>query len=90
MISLGATYRHNRFFFSTKNKFDVVNVFDALYHVVNDTKFEQAIQNICELTKHNGFIFFTDVMKSDVRTAQHVKLRSQQTYRTSLDLVVHS
>jgi 2-polyprenyl-3-methyl-5-hydroxy-6-metoxy-1,4-benzoquinol methylase len=69
--------------FSTKNKFDVVNVFDVLYHVVNDTKFEQAIQNICELTKHNGLIFFTDATKSDVRTAQHVKFRSQQTYRTS-------
>jgi 2-polyprenyl-3-methyl-5-hydroxy-6-metoxy-1,4-benzoquinol methylase len=66
----------------TKNKFDIVNVFDVLYHIVNDTKFEQAIQNICELTKHNGFIFFTDVMKRDVRTAQHVKKRSQQTYET--------
>ena len=51
----------------TKNKFDIVNVFDVLYHIVNDTKFEQAIQNICELTKHNGFIFFTDVMKRSTR-----------------------
>jgi 2-polyprenyl-3-methyl-5-hydroxy-6-metoxy-1,4-benzoquinol methylase len=68
--------------FDSKNKFDIVNVFDVLYHIVNDTKFEQAIQNICELTKHNGFIFFTDDMKSDVRIAQHVKRRSQQTYET--------
>jgi 2-polyprenyl-3-methyl-5-hydroxy-6-metoxy-1,4-benzoquinol methylase len=68
--------------FSINDKFDIVNVFDVLYHIVNDTKFEQAIQNICELTKQNGFIFFTDVMKSDVRTAQHVKRRSQQTYET--------
>ena len=64
-------------------KFDILNAFDVLYHIVDDKAFEQAIANICRLTNDNGFILITDLFGSkSINVANHVKFRSKEIYKT--------
>ncbi|MHC4122829.1 MAG: class I SAM-dependent methyltransferase [Planctomycetota bacterium] len=61
--------------------FDIVNVFDILYHIKDDISFEHAISNIANLTMGNGFIFITDLFGSEnIDIAKHVTARSKKTY----------
>ena len=67
-------------------KFDILNVFDVLYHITDDKLFEQAITNICRLTNNNGFILITDLFGSkNINQAEHVKFRSKEAYKTVLE-----
>ncbi|MGH7908945.1 MAG: class I SAM-dependent methyltransferase [Thermodesulfobacteriota bacterium] len=67
-------------------KFDILNVFDVLYHIMDDKAFELAIANICNLTKHNGFIFISDLFGSkSINVAEHVRLRSREIYAAALE-----
>lgn len=67
-------------------KFDILNTFDVLYHIVDDKAFEQAITNICRLTNDNGFILITDLFGSkSINVANHVKFRSKEIYETVLE-----
>jgi len=66
-------------------KFDILNVFDVMYHITIDKKYEKAITNISNLTMPNGFIFITDRCGSkDIKPAEHVKFRSKKTYEEVL------
>jgi len=59
-----------------RRKFDVIIGFDVLYHIVDDTKFEQGIKNIRLLCSKNGFIFINDLFPHKVPYALfHVKHR---------------
>ncbi len=42
-------------------KFDIITAFDVLYHITDDVKFGQAIQNISRLCSQNGYILITDI-----------------------------
>ncbi len=65
-----------------ERKFDIVNVFDVIYHITDDAIFHQAIANICSLTHPQGHIFITDHCgEKDFCVAEHVKWRSQEKYR---------
>ena len=44
-----------------RRKFDVITAFDVLFHIVDDSKFEQAIKNINMLCSEDGLIFITDI-----------------------------
>jgi SAM-dependent methyltransferase len=67
-------------------KFDLLNVFDVLYHIIDDKLFGQAITNICSLTNDNGSILITDLFGSkDINSAEHVKFRSKEAYETALE-----
>ena len=63
-------------------KFDVVNIWDVFYHIVDDAKFEAALQNVKNCLKDGGLLLFTDFLggTSDVLFADHVKGRSFETY----------
>jgi len=66
-------------------KFDILNVFDVLYHITDDARFEQAIINICSLTNNDGFIFVSDLFgEENVHVAEHVKFRSKNVYENVL------
>jgi SAM-dependent methyltransferase len=41
-------------------KFDIVSAFDVLFHIVDDNRHNQAIQNIHSVLKPNGFFIFSD------------------------------
>lgn len=43
-----------------KRKFDVISAFDVLFHIVDDSKYETAINNINKLLKKDGLFIFSD------------------------------
>lgn len=62
-------------------RFDIINIIDVLYHVTEDSAFNQALLNIFALTKLNGYIIFTDTWNQrNVRCAEHVRTRSKEAY----------
>lgn len=66
-------------------KFDVVNVFDVAYHVVDDPLWIKFIENCCKHVKSGGSIFITDTFKQDYRMEiTHMKFRSLNAYRKIL------
>lgn len=62
-------------------KFDIINVFDVLYHIVDSVLFEQALINLTKLVSKKGYIFITDFCgETDVKAAEHVRFRKKDTY----------
>jgi SAM-dependent methyltransferase len=41
-------------------KFDIISAFDVLYHIVDDSRYERAIENIHKLLKDNGLFILAD------------------------------
>ena len=67
-------------------KFDILNVFDVLYHIKDDEEFTRAVANVSHLTKDNGFIFISDLFGSkSINVAEHIRLRSRETYEATLE-----
>ena len=60
-------------------RFDIINVFDVLYHIRDDLKFEKAISNIAKMSKKGSYIFITDSL-IDKCEAENVTFRSLATY----------
>lgn len=72
--------------FQLSKTFDVVNMWDVIYHIVDPISFDRAMDNISRLVKPGGLFLFTDWFgaPSDVRVADHVQIRSLNTYRQVL------
>ena len=67
-----------------KETFDIINVFDVLYHITDDERFETAISNISRLCA-GGHVLITDVFrKGEVVPAEHVHYRSLEMYKEIL------
>ena len=60
-------------------RFDIVNVFDVLYHIKDKLKFRKAMSNIAHLSKKGSYIFITDSL-IDRSEAEYVTFRSLSTY----------
>jgi 2-polyprenyl-3-methyl-5-hydroxy-6-metoxy-1,4-benzoquinol methylase len=41
-------------------KFDVISAFDVLFHITNDNKYHEALFNVAQLLRPNGFFIFSD------------------------------
>ncbi len=72
--------------------FDVLNVFNVLYHIVDDNKLAKAIENALFCLKPGGYVFITDNLgKKDFSPAEHVRFRSLESYkelfRNRIDIV---
>lgn len=66
-------------------KFDILDIFDVMYHITDDKLFNQAIANIYRLTNPGGFVLITDRFCSkNIQPAEHVKFRSKKTYENVL------
>jgi 2-polyprenyl-3-methyl-5-hydroxy-6-metoxy-1,4-benzoquinol methylase len=61
-------------------KFDIVNCFDVVYHVVDDRKFTMFMENICKALKPGGYILINDLFV-DYRGAPHVRFRNLNFYK---------
>jgi glycosyltransferase involved in cell wall biosynthesis/ubiquinone/menaquinone biosynthesis C-methylase UbiE len=46
--------------FSQEENFDIVTVFDVLFHIVDDKDFQQAISNLSRLVKKRGLVLISD------------------------------
>jgi SAM-dependent methyltransferase len=64
-------------------RFDIVNVFDVLYHIKDRSKFGHAISNIAHLSNTGSHIFMTDAL-IDKCEYEHVFFRSLKTYEEEL------
>ena len=68
-----------------KRKFDILNVFDVLYHIKDNNAFRYAIINISNLTQKGGFILISDMYGTkNIEPAEHVKFRSKKIYKEIL------
>jgi SAM-dependent methyltransferase len=65
-------------------RFDIINVFDVLYHIRDNLKFEKAISNIAKLSKQGSYIFITDSL-IDKSEAEYVTFRSLATYKEQFE-----
>lgn len=67
-------------------EFDIVNMWDVVYHIVEPIAFDQAFDNISRSLKVGGLLLFTDWFGtfSDIRIADHVHARCLDTYQQIL------
>jgi len=66
-------------------KFDVLIAISILFHIVDDMKFAQAIQNIGNLVKPRGFAILSDTFSPPLfNPASHVTFRSRAEYENEL------
>ena len=72
--------------YRSDREFDIVNMWDVIYHIVDDVLFVQALENVRQSLKKGGLFLFTDWfgMSSDKQLAPHVKARSLATYQALL------
>jgi len=62
--------------------FDYVSVFDVLYHVVDDNRFEQAVQNLSRRCRSGSRVIITDLFgRRTTEVVKHVRNRSLDRYR---------
>lgn len=67
-------------------KFDIINMWDVIYHQVDNASFHQAFKNIVKSCNPGALLLFTDQFGafSDVQVASHVKFRCLDTYQNIL------
>jgi len=67
--------------FSPEGTYDYITVFDVLFHIIDDTKFENAVANLARCCKPGSKVFITDLFGKDTFAGvQHCRNRSLDTY----------
>lgn len=67
-------------------KFDFIAAISVLYHVVEDTSFQQALKNLCSLCEPEGYLLISDAFKgSQHLSARHAHLRTLDEYSPFLN-----
>ena len=68
--------------FMSPKKFDIINIWDVIYHQVEDARFAQAIANIAATCKPGCMVLITDKFGSEIdeHVVEHVKFRCMDTY----------
>ncbi len=65
--------------------FDVISCFDVLFHIVEDSKLESAIENISQALKNGGLFFFTEnFLRTGEKRLEHHVSRSLRYYEVLL------
>jgi SAM-dependent methyltransferase len=65
-----------------KGTFDYVSIFDVLYHIVDDKRFEQAVANLSRLCRPGSRVIITDMFgRRTVEVVKHVRNRSLDRYQ---------
>lgn len=69
-----------------RGRYRVVNAWDVMYHIVDETAFERALENISSSVESGGLLLVTDrfAATGDERVAAHVRLRCARTYQRIL------
>ena len=73
---------------SFEGKFDIITIFDVLFHIVDEEKFNQVIKNLKKFSHQGTLIFITDCfLSNDFYFKQsHVKIRSLNRYLEALKI----
>jgi SAM-dependent methyltransferase len=62
-------------------EFDVITLFDVLYHITRDTDAEAALKAISSRLAPNGYLLvFDHIMRRDYSLRRHVRFRGEETY----------
>jgi SAM-dependent methyltransferase len=62
-------------------QYEYISVFDVLYHIVDDRRFEQAVANLSRLSHAGSKVIITDLFgNSSVKGKKHVRNRSLDCY----------
>jgi len=65
--------------------YGIVNAFDVLYHIVEDSRFNTAIARLSAVSKPGAWIFLTDSLVS-CHSVEHVRYRSRAEYERVLSI----
>jgi len=63
-------------------KYDIISIFDVLFHIVDDDRFAMAVSNLAEISKPNAKIIVTDLFKKKtLHPMKHCRNRSLSHYQ---------
>ncbi len=80
-MDISAELTANKEYF--ENRFDLVNMLNVIFHIVDDAKFERALENLAACLKEGGYLFISDYFgETEVSPARHVKFRTLERYQT--------
>jgi len=67
-------------------QFDIINMWDVMYHIVSEERFQDACRNIAAMSRPGTRFLVTDLMASEryVRPAPHVVFRNRAAYQEAL------
>jgi SAM-dependent methyltransferase len=94
IANLGVTYPGARFAtqdisapgYIAPRPFDIVNMWDVMYHIVDPAAYARTLDNVRASLKSGGWFLFTDWFgaPADARVADHVTARCLATHRREL------
>jgi hypothetical protein len=66
-------------------RFEIVNAFDVLYHITDDTRWERAVRHLAAAVEPRGTLLLTDTFSSVPGNASHNTVRPLARYRALLE-----
>src|SRR3990167_6361158 len=80
-MDISAELPANKDYFA--NQFDIINMLNVIFHVVDDVKFERALENLAACLKEGGYLLISDYFgDEDIFPAPNTKLRGLKRYKT--------
>ena len=69
--------------YSPGRKFDIINLWDVIYHQVEEEKFKQSLSNMAASSSKGALMLITDQFgaKADIHSSSHVTYRCLETYK---------
>ncbi|OGF10410.1 MAG: hypothetical protein A2W00_08880 [Candidatus Eisenbacteria bacterium RBG_16_71_46] len=68
-----------------EGRFDLVNAFDVLYHIVDDARWEAALRHLARALNPGGLLLVTDTFAERPGSQPHNRMRALARYRAVLD-----
>ncbi len=68
-----------------EGRFDIVNVFDVLYHIVDEARWEAAVRRLGAAVAPGGLLLVTDTFVDLGALASHNRMRPLERYRAVLE-----
>jgi SAM-dependent methyltransferase len=68
-----------------EQRFDLVNAFDVLYHVVDEARWDQALRHLAAAVAPGGLLLVTDTFSALPGLAAHNRMRPLERYRAILE-----
>jgi len=65
--------------------YDLVNAFDVLYHIVDDARWQHALETLADAVRPGGLLLLTDTFEERPGLAAHNRMRSLERHRRVLE-----
>jgi SAM-dependent methyltransferase len=66
-------------------RFDLVNAFDVLYHIVDEARWQAALTHLADAVAPGGLLLVTDTFMPPRVEAEHNRMRALERYRAVLE-----